>query len=174
MIKHLILTGLPGIGKTTLVKKLIEGKKNVRGFVTEEIRERGKRIGFKLSTLSGEELILAHESFSSPYRVGRYGVDLKAFEDVGVREIEEGIEEGSPLIVIDEIGKMELYSKRFIEALFRALDQSKVLATMGKINHPVVISIQRREDIKIVEVTLYNRDELFYQLKSFHSSSPSE
>lgn len=173
-MRHLILTGLPGVGKTTLVKRLIEGKKNLRGFITEEIREGGRRSGFKLLTLSGREIILAHESFSSPYRVGKYGVNLRALEEVGVKEIEEGIKEGAPLIIIDEIGKMELYSNKFIDVLFKALDKSQVLATMGKINHPVVMSIQRREDIKIVEVTLSNRNDLFYQLRSFHNSSPSE
>ncbi|MCS7233306.1 MAG: NTPase [Synergistetes bacterium] len=173
-MKHIILTGLPGIGKTTLIKKLIEGKEGIRGFFTEEIREGGVRKGFKLLTLSGKEAILAHESFSSSYRVGKYGVDLRAFEDIGVGEIEEGIKEGSPLIVIDEIGKMELYSEKFIKVLFRALDSSKVLATMGRINHPVIAAIRKRSDVRIIEVTLTNRNELPHQLKSFHSSSPSE
>lgn len=171
---HLIITGIPGIGKTTLIKRLIEDIKEARGFFTEEIREKGRRKGFKLVTLKGEEAILAYENLPSRYRVGRYGVDLEALDQVGVKEIEEGIREGSPLIVIDEIGKMELYSQRFIKVLFEALDRSRVIATMGKIRHPVLNAIRERSDVKIVEVTLENRDSLLHQLRSFQSSSPSE
>lgn len=174
MNKHIILTGIPGVGKTTLIKRLIEGKTGIRGFFTEEIRDRGKRVGFKIVTLSGKEGILAHVGISSPYKVAKYGVDLAGFESLGVKELEEGIAQRSPLIVIDEIGKMELLSERFIRVLERVLEESKLLATMGKIDHPLVRAIRMRKDVDIIEVTPQNRDGLVHQLKIFQSSSPSE
>ncbi len=174
MKRHIILTGLPGVGKTTLVKRLIEGMTGIRGFLTEEIRDKGVRVGFKLLTLSGREVILAYFGFPSPYKVGKYGVNLAGFEEVGIRELEEGIDQKSPLLVVDEIGKMELFSKKFVSVLEKALDESRLIATMGNIKHPVVNAIRKRSDVEIVEVTLQNRDFLFYQLRSFQSSSPSE
>ncbi|MCD6363433.1 MAG: NTPase [Synergistetes bacterium] len=174
MRKHLILTGPPGVGKTTLLKKLMEGVSDARGFFTEEIREGGRRRGFKLITLSGRECVLAHESLSSPYRVGKYGVNLSDFEKIGVGEIEKGLSEGASIIVIDEIGKMELFSRRFEKALLKALDSLRVVATMGRINHPVVKRIRARKDVEIIEVRLDNRSILAHQLRIFQSSSPSE
>ncbi len=173
MKKHIILTGPPGIGKTTLLKKLIRGVRDVYGFFTEEIREGRRRRGFKLITLSGKECVLAHEALSSPYKVGKYGVNLVEFERIGVSEIKEGISKGAPLIVIDEIGKMELFSEEFKSVLLQALDFSKVIATMGKINHPVVRKIRARRDVKIIEVNRDNRDALAHQLRILQSSSPS-
>ncbi len=171
--KHIILTGPPGIGKTTLLKKVVKGVQDAYGFFTEEIREGGRRRGFKLITLSGKECVLAHESFSSPYKVGRYGVNLLEFERIGVNEIKEGISKGAPLIVIDEIGKMELLSEEFKDVLLKALDFSKVVATMGKINHPIVRKIRAREDVEIIEVNRDNRGALAHQLRILQSSSPS-
>ena len=107
----ILIRGRPGAGKTTMVKKLLQKIKSpYAGFLTEEIRETGERVGFKIVTTDGREGILARKDFPSPYRVAGYGVNLEDFERVAL-PIFEGIT--NQLVVIDEIGKMELFSGRF-------------------------------------------------------------
>jgi nucleoside-triphosphatase len=81
--KNLLITGFPGVGKTTLIKKFSEALKRLYpvGFYTEEIREGGERKGFELISLEGKRGLLSHKEISSPYQVGQYKVDIKAFED---------------------------------------------------------------------------------------------
>ena len=81
--KNLLITGLPGVGKTTLIKKLSEALKSLHpvGFYTEEIRERGERKGFEIISLEGKKGLLSHKEIRSPYKVGQYKVDIKGFED---------------------------------------------------------------------------------------------
>ncbi|MFQ5658133.1 MAG: nucleoside-triphosphatase, partial [Candidatus Methylomirabilales bacterium] len=118
---HLI-TGLPGVGKTSLLLSLLEklpGKKG--GFYTQEIRDGGRRVGFQITDLAGHEGVLAHVNLPGPPRVGRYGVDLKSFDAIGVRAVNHALK-GADLIVIDEIGKMELCSPQFQKVLFEVLE----------------------------------------------------
>lgn len=155
----ILLTGQPGAGKTTLILRVLERcGLEAGGFYTKELRGRGRRVGFGISSLSGAESVLAHVDFDSPYRVGRYGVDIEALERVGVKSVEEAI--GSKeLIVVDEIGKMELFSKRFAGAVSRALESGKhFLATVMKRHHPFADAIKRRTDVRVIEVTMENRD----------------
>ena len=99
-----LLTGKPGTGKTTLIKKAIAGMDNrAGGFFTEEIREHGIRQGFRIVTLDGQDAVLAYINLKSPYRVGKYGVDRDNLEKIGVSAIERAVEY-CDLVVIDEIG----------------------------------------------------------------------
>jgi nucleoside-triphosphatase len=121
MVKNLLITGMPGCGKTSLIKEILrEFSIPAYGFFTEEIREGEKRVGFKIVTLSGKIGILAKKGIDSNLRVSQYGVILKDLEEIGVKEIEKGLN-GKNLIVIDEIGTMELFSERFKEVVSRAL-----------------------------------------------------
>ncbi len=130
-VKNILITGKPGVGKTTLVKELIHHLKiEAGGFYTEEIRKRGERQGFKIVTLEGREGVLAFKGSSSPFRVGSYGVNLKDLEEIGVGALLKAVNKGM-LVVIDEIGKMELFSFKFKEAVLAAFESSnKVLATV--------------------------------------------
>ena len=112
MAAKLLLTGLPGVGKTTLVKRVMEvlGDRSL-GFYTQEVREEGKRVGFSLITTWGEEGWLARVGLASPYRVSRYGVSLAFLEEVVARLKEE--KSPGKVLVVDEIGKMELFSSKF-------------------------------------------------------------
>lgn len=125
MPKNILISGLPKSGKTTLIKKLINKLKISKGgFYTEEIREGGVRKGFSLNTLDGREGVLSHIDIKSRKRVGRYKVNLKDLEDIGVKAVREAIIH-KDLIVVDEIGKMELYSAAFKEVIIEALDSKK-------------------------------------------------
>ncbi len=120
-----LLTGRPGTGKTSLIKQVVaDFKGKAGGFYTEEIRDKRGRLGFRLVTLDGQEAILAHTDFGSQYRVSRYGVDVESLDRVGVSALGRAASE-SDLVVVDEIGKMELFSTAFSETVTRIIGSGK-------------------------------------------------
>jgi nucleoside-triphosphatase len=127
-----LLTGKPGIGKTTLVRKIIAQMRPtpMAGFYTAEMRSQGRRCGFELCGLNGARRVLAHVNLKSRQRVGRYGVDTAGFEAFLEQLDLTGPDAG--LVIIDEIGKMELFSKRF-QTIIRELFNSdrELIATIG-------------------------------------------
>jgi nucleoside-triphosphatase len=168
----ILLTGRPGIGKTTIVLKVLSAcGLDAGGFTTAELRERGDRVGFSISAIGGKSGILAHVDFAGRHRVGRYGVDLAALENIGVRSIEDAI--GSKeLIVVDEIGKMELFSEKFAGAVLRAFESGKhVLATVMERPHPFADSLKARGDVRVIEVTRENRGRLVDEFVSLLAES---
>src|SRR3990170_8149394 len=107
----ILLTGRPGCGKTTLIREVVRSLDvPAGGFYTEEVRAAGRRLGFDLVTLDGRRACLASVNSRSRLRVSRYGVELAALDGLGTEAIRSGIA-GASLIVIDEIGKMELHSE---------------------------------------------------------------
>jgi len=161
---NVLLTGRPGIGKTTLIKRLIEATSLSKGgFYTEEVRERGQRIGFSLTTLDGKRSLLAHLKTKSPYRVGRYGVDIDTFEAIGVESIRKAISTND-IIIIDEIGRMELFSRKFREVVLQALKTGRVVATIKKGRGDFIDKIKSRKDVRVLEVNLENRETLSSKL----------
>ena len=160
-----LLTGRPGTGKTSLIKQAIAGTSGkVGGFYTEEIRSRGVREGFRLVTLDGREAILAHVGIHSPYRVSKYGVDVDSLDKVGVSALNQAAKE-SNLIVVDEIGKMELLSAKFKEAVLRIIDTGKrVLGTIMLNPHPWADTIKRKPQVDLVTVTRANYQQVLEEL----------
>ena len=163
MTKNILLTGRPGVGKTTVVMRVVgelRGRVPVSGFYTEEIRSGGVRKGFRVVTLDGREGILSHVDIKGGPRVGKYGVDLESFERLAVPEIDPD-RTGAKVIVIDEIGKMECLSGSFREAVLKALNSgSNVLATIALKGGDYLRSIRGRNDVEIIEVSAGNRDRL--------------
>lgn len=159
----LLLTGQPGVGKTTVIRAVVDQVQiSAGGFYTEEIREGGRRTGFRLVTfdaLSPQMGVLASVNISSGYRVGKYGVHLEDLERVGVAAIRRAVTQPQTgLVVVDEIGKMELFSSAFREAVLAALASPKpVLATVMARPHPWVDAIKAGPDVSLVEVTRTNR-----------------
>jgi nucleoside-triphosphatase len=160
-----LLTGSPGTGKTTVIRQAIAGAGiKAGGFYTEEIRSGGTRQGFSITALNGQNAILAHVDNPSRYRIGKYGVDITALDDVGVAAVERAIEE-SDLIVIDEIGKMELFSPRFRESVLKAIDSGKkILATIMLNPHPFADQVKRRPEVKVTEVTRNNHEPILREI----------
>ena len=163
--QKVLLTGRPGCGKTTLVKRVVKNlSQRAAGFYTEEIRDGGIRVGFRLVTLAGDEGVLAHIDFKTSERVGKYGLDLSALEAVGVNAIREAVRAQRP-IAIDEIGPMEIRSLVFREAVNDALDSElPVLATIFSRPLPFTEGIKSRPDVVLIEISLNNRDRLVSQL----------
>ena len=155
------MTGKPGTGKTALIKEALAGTKvKGGGFYTEEIRTAGVRQGFRIVALDGQEAILAHVSISSPYQVSKYRVDTDSLNRVGVSALRQALKE-TDLIVIDEIGKMELLSPRFKEAVTQAINSGKkVLGTIMLNPHPFADEIKRHPEVETLLVTRDNRTEV--------------
>jgi len=161
--EKILLTGKPGVGKTTVIKKLAEGLKyRTAGFYTAEIRQGKRRVGFELVSLStGERLPLAHVVFSSSKRVGKYGVkieNLRPFLD----ELEEVLQEETPCcLLIDEIGKMELFSRHFKEVTLSAFDSlHPVVATIMAGSDPFCSYLKKRPDTQVWKIDPGNRDQI--------------
>jgi nucleoside-triphosphatase len=137
------------------------------GFVTRELRRDGRRVGFALETLAGETCVLAHVDIRSPYRVGRYRVDLAAFESLALPAIDPA-STTTPLIVIDEIGKMECFSARFRKLVVAALESDRaVLATIALRGDRYIEELKARPDVTLLRVTQQNRDELVDQVRGW-------
>ena len=152
-----LLTGRPGTGKTSLIKQVItQVKGKAGGFYTEEIRSQGVRQGFRLVTLDGEEVILAHVNIHSPYRVSKYGVDINSLEQVGVPALRKAAQQ-CDLVVIDEIGKMELFSSHFREAVSQMVDSGvRILGTVMLNPNPWADAIKRKPQVNLITVTRDN------------------
>jgi nucleoside-triphosphatase len=162
MMAKILLTGRPGCGKTTVVLKVIAaGIPIAGGFVTEEIRRGARRLGFEVKDLhSGARAVLSHVNRKGPPRVGKYGVDAPSFDRIGVAALRESIQRQG-CILIDEIGKMELCSRSFQDAVTAAMDSGlSVLATVPAYAHPFLDSLRKRKDVTLIVVTASNRDEL--------------
>lgn len=160
--KNLLVTGPPGCGKTTLVRKIVEnlGDLLMAGFYTEEIREGRERVGFALVGLDGRRGVLSHVRVGGPYRVGRYGVDIAGFESF-LHDL--GMANPVPrLVVIDEIGKMECISGLFRKLVMERLDSPvPFLATIALRGTPPIERIKARPDVKLITLNHDNRDGIF-------------
>jgi nucleoside-triphosphatase len=162
MRTNLLLTGPPRVGKTTLVTRALSSLPpgTADGFVTRELRRAGRRVGFAAETLAGQSCVLAHVDVGSRYRVGRYGVDLAAFEATALPAIDPA-RATAPLIVIDEIGKMECFSAPFRELVLAALASDRaVLATIALRGDRFVEELKKGPNVALLQVTQGNRDQL--------------
>jgi nucleoside-triphosphatase len=169
MAQTLLLTGRPGVGKTTVIKRVVQALgERADGFYTEEIRGSHGRQGFRLVGLRGERATLAHVRLRAGGRgrprVGRYGVDVVALDRVGVAALERAVTQGR-VVIIDEIGKMELFSEAFKRAVLAALDsQSPVVATVMARPHPWVDLLKARSNVTLWRVQVDNRDRMPLQV----------
>jgi nucleoside-triphosphatase THEP1 len=155
--KNIFLTGPPSSGKTTVIKKLIAMRKYpVSGFYTEEERMEGKRVGFLMKTVDGKKGYLAHQDIRSDVHIRRYGVSIENIEQIAVPSIASG---GNNIIILDEIGKMECFSRVFRQAAIDALDSKNiVIGTITFGGDEFILGIKKRGDMEIHEVTPENRD----------------
>ncbi|MGA3060190.1 MAG: NTPase [Candidatus Bathyarchaeia archaeon] len=162
----LLLTGAPGVGKTTVLIKTVEALKadeiKVGGMISREAREGNVRVGFRLIDLTNNNQgWLAHINQKEGPEVGKYHVNLEDLENIGVTAIADA-EKKSEVVVIDEIGPMELFSQKFKQAVKQVLESGKlVLAVIHeKANDQLIKESIQREDSEVFTVTFANRDKL--------------
>ena len=156
----LLLTGRPGVGKTTVIRRVADGLQGtrLRGFYTEEIREHGERQGFRLIGFDGEDRVIAHVDFPKAHRVGKYGVDLTAIDSAASLL---SYDPALRLYLVDEIGKMECLSARFVTAMRKLLaGDIPVAATVGLHGGGFIAEVKRLMQCLLWEVTQDNRNEM--------------
>jgi nucleoside-triphosphatase len=166
--RRILLSGRPGCGKTTLIQRVVKNlTEPAGGFYTKEIRKRGRRVGFKLVTLDGKEAVFADINFPAAAgsdRVGKYGLDLSKLETVGVAAVRDAMH-SRQIVVIDEIGPMEIRSAAFRDAVNEAFDSdSPILATVVARSLPFPDSVKGRSDVSVIDVRPDNRDRLVREL----------
>jgi nucleoside-triphosphatase len=165
-VKHkVLLTGRPGCGKTTLVRRVVkEMAQSAGGFYTEEIRKNRERVGFKVVTLDGKEGVFAHVNFKTQQRLGKYGLDLATLETIGIEAVRKAVR-ARELTVIDEIGPMEIRSAIFRDVVNEALNsRAPLLGTITARPFPFTDVIKKRRDVTLIEVREDNREQLVSEL----------
>jgi len=162
---NILITGKPRTGKTTLIKMIIKATSPAcGGFYTEEIRRKGERIGFMIKTTDGKEAPLAEKGLHTPHFIGKYGVHIANLDNIGVSAVEEALGE-KDFVIIDEIGKMELFSEKFRAVVMTALDSGKtVIGVISLVNWPFLNAIRARPDVVILEVDGRNNEIVYRQV----------
>jgi nucleoside-triphosphatase len=156
----LLITGMPGIGKTTVIRRVADelGADGLRGFYTEEIRKEGERLGFRLVGFEGTAHVIAHVEFPKRQRVGKYGVDVQALDNAMplLRPDPE-----ARAYLVDEIGKMECLSERFVAAMRTLIaGGTPIVATIGARGGGFIAEVKRRRDCELWQLTHANRDHM--------------
>jgi nucleoside-triphosphatase THEP1 len=159
--RHIFVTGPPRCGKSTLIERVVGHLgRPATGFFTREIREGGRRVGFAIDTLDGKRGILAHQDIRSRSRVGKYGVNLEDIDRIAVPALVPT--SSGDLVVVDEIGKMECFSRLFRETLVRVLNSgSAILGSIALKGNPFIEEIKRRQDVFLIHLSDRSREEAF-------------
>ena len=166
----LLLTGAPGVGKTTVLIKTVGALKakgiSVGGMISHEAREGNVRVGFEIIDLTnGKHGWLAHVNKKSGPQVGKYHVNLEDLEKIGATAIIDAVQKCG-VVAIDEIGPMELFSQQFKQAVKQALESQKLMLAVvhAKARDPLIAEAKQREEAEIFTVTLANRGKLAEEL----------
>lgn len=164
MARHIFITGQPGVGKTTLVVAAVRACQDVCGFYTAERRSGSERSGFDVVALSPSASVIGTLATvgKGKYMVGKYSVDVPSFESIALPSLKSAT--ATPITVIDEVGKMELFSPTFLPLVESILDggAATVLGTlpMPRYGHKIaaVEAIRERPDVAVVKLSRSNRD----------------
>jgi len=167
----ILITGLPGCGKTTAVVRIMENldRTKVAGFYTQEIRENDTRKGFSWNRLDGTAGVLAHVEINGPFKVGKYSVDVAGFEKDIVPALDAGRTDAQ-LFVVDEIGKMECFSERFVTVVCTLFASDKsVLATVARKGGGLISEVKSFPGTRLFNLTRENRDETVAEVSNILS-----
>ncbi len=161
MAHILLLTGPPGVGKTTALRRVAAGLQGraISGFYTEELREGGQRRGFRAVTFDGRQATMAHVKIAGRARVSKYGVDVGIVDALAGSTL--GLDRGAEVYLVDEIGKMECLSPCFVAAMRALLDARRpTVATVALRGSGLIAEVKRRPDAECWSLSRANRDEI--------------
>lgn len=164
--KHLFLTGDKQIGKSTLLRRLIEAAQlECSGFETKAFYLDEERRGF---TLHGRVDMPSYENdcICCARVAEKKSVPvLPVFEENGVAILQKSLASPHPYILMDELGRLERQACEFIGQIYACLDSDKrVLGVLQKCSSEHVEAISMRDDVTVLTVTCENRDQLFKAL----------
>lgn len=165
----ILLTGPPGIGKSTVIQQVVTRlEAQAGGFYTQEVRRADERIGFEIVTIAGQTVTLATRestpAFAREASLGRYRVNLAAIDEVAIPALQSAMAQGQ-VIIIDEIGPMELFSSLFCQLVQQILDSNApTTGTIVQRSHPFANRVKVHPRVQTIQVTLANRNELAAQL----------
>ncbi len=170
--EKILLTGVPGCGKTTAIIQVVKNLKDIKaaGFYTQEIRQHNKRMGFRWTSLDGNSGILAHVNVKGPLRIGKYGVNVAGFEEsiVPILDVEQ---RDAELFIIDEIGKMECMSERFVAAVHRLFASDKsLLVTVAQKGAGLISEVKSYPGTKLFSLTHHDYDRIIAEILQILSS----
>jgi nucleoside-triphosphatase len=165
-VNNILVAGPPRSGKSTLIEKVVQSvSRPATGFFTQELREKGRRVGFSITTLQGKTGVLAHQRIRSAFRVGKYGVNLEDLDQIAVPSMLPSTPD--QIVVVDEIGKMECFSRLFKETLIQVLSSDNlVIGSVAIKGDRFIQSIKERDDVSLVPITEKTRDaalQLFFE-----------
>ena len=157
-VNNILVTGPPRSGKSTLIEKVVQRiSRPATGFFTQELRDKGRRVGFSITTLEGKTGVLAHQSIRSTFRVGKYGVNLEDLDQIAVPSMLPSTL--NQIVVVDEIGKMECFSRLFKETLIKVLSSDNlVIGSVAIKGDRFIQSIKKRDDVSLVSISQNTRD----------------
>jgi nucleoside-triphosphatase len=157
-VNNILVTGPPRSGKSTLIENVVQRiSRPATGFFTQELREKGRRVGFTITTLQGKTGVLAHQRIRSAFRVGNYGVNLEDLDQIAVPSMLPSTP--NQIVVVDEIGKMECFSRLFKETLIQALSSDNlVIGSVALKGDRFIQSIKTRDDVSLVSISENTRD----------------
>ena len=158
LVNNVLVTGPPRSGKSTLIEKVVQSiNRPATGFFTQELREKGRRVGFSITTLQGKTGVLAHQSIRSTFKVGKYGVNLEDLDQIAVPSMLPSTPD--QIVVVDEIGKMECFSRLFKETLIKVLSSDNlVIGSVAIKGDRFIQSIKKRDDVSLISISQNTRD----------------
>jgi nucleoside-triphosphatase len=167
----ILVTGLPGCGKTTAIMRILANLncESTAGFYTQEVRKSGRRTGFMWNRLDGSEGILADVRIKGPPRVGKYGVNIRAFEESVVSVLTTECNDAK-VFVIDEIGRMECFSAKFVEAVRKLFASDKsILASVARKGPGLISEVKNYPETQLFKLTTQNREDIIAEISQILS-----
>lgn len=161
-----LIMGEPGVGKTTLIRQVVTGMRlRAGGFYTEDLQAAGAREGFRIVTLDGDAALLASAGHPGPVHISKYGLDLEELDRVGVAAMRRAMERGH-VVVADEIGRMQLFSRAFRTAVLEAVSAGHpVLATVMAGRNHYADRIKAHRNVELITLTEENRVDVLNLLR---------